>query len=132
MNINYDLVKNDGCYELDDCFLWYKDDKLHRDDGPAYYSKINKNKEWYKNGKKHREDGPAIIKGNYKVWLINGELHREDGPAIINGDYKTWYINDIIRNKDWVEKYLKIRKKHLLLGIIVSDKWKIREIILRW
>jgi hypothetical protein len=63
-------------------------------------------------------------------WWINGELHREDGPAYIFGDYKNWYINDIERDKEWVEKYLKIRKKYLLLGFMVSDKWKIREIIL--
>jgi hypothetical protein len=59
-------------------------------------------------------------------------MHREDGPAVINGYRKVWYINDIQRDKKWVEKYLKIRKKHLLLGVMVSDYWKIREIILRW
>jgi hypothetical protein len=92
--------------------------------------------EEYKNkkGEYHRVDGPAFISANgtYKEWRINDELHREDGPAFIYGDYKIYFINGIIRNKDWVKKYLKIRKKHLLLGVIVSDYWKIREIILRW
>lgn len=38
---------------------------------------------YYKNGKIHREDGPAIewINGN-KHWLLSDRLHRTDGPAI--------------------------------------------------
>jgi len=44
-------------------------------------------KEWYRNGKLHREDGPAI-EYNYgtKYWYRNGKLHREDGPAIEDSD----------------------------------------------
>ena len=44
---------------------------------------------WYKDGKLHREDGPAVKWTNgSKFWYKDGKLHREDGPAIeyINGD----------------------------------------------
>jgi hypothetical protein len=51
---------------------------------------------WYKDGKIHREDGPAIIYSDgTHFWYKDGKRHREDGPAIIrpNG-YQSWYIND--------------------------------------
>lgn len=76
--------------------IWYKDDQVHREDGPAVL-KINGIQQWYKNGKLHNENGPATITGNQdgaQRWYINGELHREDGPAIKleNGETR-WYIN---------------------------------------
>ena len=50
---------------------------------------------WYLNDKLHREDGPAYEDANgYKYWYINNKLHREDGPAVEGTDgYKEWYIN---------------------------------------
>ena len=127
-----------GQYHLDDgpayiygeCKIWFINGKKHREDGPAV---INGDKKvWYINDERHRIDGPAYIDENIKFWYINGKRHREDGPAYIYGECKIWFINGIERDKEWVDKYLKIRKKHLLLGVIVSDYWKIREIILRW
>ena len=39
-------------------------------------------KHWYKNNKLHRLDGPAVECGNgTKHWYQNGERHRLDGPA---------------------------------------------------
>jgi|SRR5690606_25391203 len=39
---------------------WYNsDNKIHRDDGPAYVHS-NGYKSWWKNGKRHRDDGPAV------------------------------------------------------------------------
>ena len=74
----------------------YKNNKLHRDDGPAViYS--DGSKEWYKNGKLHRDNGPAIMNNNgYIAWYKNNKLHRDDGPAIIitNGS-KIWYKNGV-------------------------------------
>jgi hypothetical protein len=112
----------------------YKNEKgeYHCIDGPAYINTDGIYKEWRINGKLHREDGPAIIDSDCKEWYINGKKHREDGPAYISSNCKEWYINGIIRNKEWVEKYLKIKNNHMILGVIVSDYWKIREIILRW
>jgi len=38
---------------------------------------------WYKNGKLHREDGPAVNGPFLEKWYNNGKLHREDGPAVV-------------------------------------------------
>ena len=45
--------------------------------------KITRDKaEWYRNGKLHREDGPAFERSDgYRAWYRNGQLHREDVPA---------------------------------------------------
>jgi hypothetical protein len=127
--------------------IWYINGKRHCEDGPAFiYRDL---KAWYINDKRHREDGPAFIFRDRKEWWIHGKLHREDGPAVINGDLKDWWyiielnikikkdcelwwINNIERNEEWVKKYLKIKNKHMIAGIGVSDYWKIREVILRW
>lgn len=55
---------------------WYRDDVLHRDDGPAIEYK-NGDGEWYQNGKRHREDGPAMDISNHKEWWINGVEYTE-------------------------------------------------------
>jgi hypothetical protein len=53
--------------------LWYLNDKLHREDGPAF-EYTNGSKCWYLNGKYHREDGPAIECANGdKFWYVDGE-----------------------------------------------------------
>lgn len=73
---------------------WYKNGKLHREDGPAVI--INNDKYWYKNGRKHRLNDPAIELANgNKYWYKNGKLHKEDGPAKIidDGAQKQWYVN---------------------------------------
>jgi len=63
-------------------YHFFKNGKLHREDGPAIEF-ANGNKYWWIDGKRHREDGPAIEYNNgNKEWWINGKLHREDGPAV--------------------------------------------------
>jgi hypothetical protein len=55
---------------------WYKDFKLHREDGPAVLYP-NGYESWYLNGKQHRIDGPARIWDNDRCppeWYINGEF----------------------------------------------------------
>jgi hypothetical protein len=119
---------------------WYKNGLIHREnDEPAYIFKRNnifERLEWYKNGFRHRENDFAFIDNikKLKIWYKKGARHREDGPAYIDeiDGFYGWFINDIGRDDEWVEKYLKIKNNHTLLGVIVSDKWKIREIILRW
>jgi hypothetical protein len=73
---------------------WYKDDKLHREDGPAVLYP-NGNKQYYRNGLLHRDDGPATIEDYEYKWYIHGKLHREDGPAVIhaNGE-QDWCLNN--------------------------------------
>ena len=74
---------------------WYRDDKRHREDGPAI-EWVDGDKYWYRDGKLHREDGPAVeCADGYKSWYRDGELHREDGPAIEwASGYKEWYLDD--------------------------------------
>ena len=57
---------------------WYLNDKLHREDGPAYED-ADGTKEWWLNGKWHREDGPAVERvGGSKYWFLHGEgIHPE-------------------------------------------------------
>lgn len=69
--------------------------------------------EWYRDGKLHREDGPAIewFTGG-KVWYQNGLRHREDGPAIEYHDgEKQWYLNGNEISEDEFNQWL--AKKHL-------------------
>ena len=52
-------------------------------------------KVWYKDDKAHREGGPAIELANGdKIWKKDGKIHRVGGPAIeyVNGK-KHWYID---------------------------------------
>ena len=74
---------------------FYKDGKLHREDGPAVVW-IDGYKAWYLKGERHRTDGPAIIEADgSKFWCLNGKRHREDGPAIIWADgSEEWYFKD--------------------------------------
>jgi hypothetical protein len=42
--------------------------------------------DWYKDGKLHRDDGPAtVISDGYKAWYWKGFFHRTNGPARIWG-----------------------------------------------
>lgn len=75
--------------------IWYFDDQLHRENGPAFESKTYK--AWYKNGQRHREDGPAVV---YPDGLIeyyqNNKKHRLDGPAVIYPDgYIEFWLNNV-------------------------------------
>jgi hypothetical protein len=54
--------------------LYFVNDLLHRDDGPAFESGSRNSKEWYQHGLLHRLDGPAIewYFGD-KVWFFHGK-----------------------------------------------------------
>ena len=77
--------------------FWYKNDRWHREDGPAVILASGE-KGWWLNGERHREDGPAVecVDGD-TMWFRHGRLHREDGPAVEatrNDGFKikTYYI----------------------------------------
>lgn len=99
-NSNGQIHRVDGpayIYEVDNKILsqaWYKNNKLHRENGPAIeYS--DGNKSWYKNNRLHREDGPAIeYKDGSKHWYYNNLIHRDDGPAIEWADGNKQWWND--------------------------------------
>ena len=52
---------------------------------------------WYRDGKLHREDGPAIEwPDGTKHWYRDDKLHREDGPAVEWADgAKEWYRDGV-------------------------------------
>jgi hypothetical protein len=83
---------------------WYKNDLLHREDGPAAIDS-NGAEYWFFEGKRHRIDGPAVTcPDGYKAWWIEGKKHRADGPAIIypNGDER-WCLNgNCLTHKKWL------------------------------
>jgi len=100
---------------------FYKNDLLHRDDGPAYIYYDDDGQiiyeEYYQNGKYHRsDDKPAIIvyfeTGSIHSvkYLQKGKLHRtDDKPAMIvyskSGNIVT-------------EKYYRYHKLHRVLSIV--------------
>lgn len=107
-------IKN-GRYEENGDIIYYKNNKIHRDDDlPAIIQKdgslqwwingyphrennpaeirIDGTKYWYNHGQKHRIGGPAVERSDgTKVWRQYNELHRLDGPAYESLDYKSWY-----------------------------------------
>ena len=88
----------------DNC--WYKNNLLHREDGPANIGEDG-SESWYFEGFRHREGGPAFTTpSGYKSWWFMGKRHRFDGPAIIapNGS-KKWFLHDESLSKEqWWEK----------------------------
>jgi hypothetical protein len=71
-------MKNGLIIKCDGIKKYYKDDKLHREDGPAV-EYVNGTKDWYIDGKLHREDGPAVEwSDGYKEWWLNGTYHSEN------------------------------------------------------
>jgi hypothetical protein len=86
-------------------------------------------KVWYKNGKLHREDGPAIEWAHgTKEWYLNGKLHREDGPAVEYADgWKWWYLND---EKLTEEEFNRIIEEAEQLPVelkLTDPRWWVRE-----
>jgi hypothetical protein len=81
--------------------FYYKNDKFHREDGPAIQY-VDSGEEWHYEGKAHRIGGPAITRITHdkdcyirsstkncncspnmtKEWWVHDKLHREDGPAV--------------------------------------------------
>src|ERR1017187_7779284 len=81
---------------------YYKDGKLHKEDGPAVEFS-NGSKKWYRDGLLHNDHGPAVEwVGIGKEWWINGELHRDNNmPAIEDDDGgKSWFIHNKLHRLD--------------------------------
>lgn len=153
--LNYIRIKNiqiQWDYKPYPIYIYYKNNKIHREDGPAVESQ-NGSKEWHIEGKLHskqisdncggyvkyylkdeeghREDGPAIESSDgTKIWLNNGLLHREDVAAKewANGD-KEWWLNGKLHREDGPAidmpiKYNTIKQSNFCYGKIyhVEDK----------
>lgn len=61
---------------------YYKEKKLHREDGPAV-EYDNGDHEWWVNGKLHRLDGPAVeyADGGHE-WWVYGKLQRASATEL--------------------------------------------------
>ncbi len=70
-----------------------------------------KTKRWYKDDILHREDGPAFENSAAKIWIQHGASHRLDGPASewYNGN-KYWYLNGIQIDCKTNEEFLRLVK----------------------
>ncbi len=71
-------MKNGKHIDPDGTQIWYKDGKLHGEDGPAYIHPDGTQR-WYKDGELHREDGPAVIyPDGTQIWYINNKDITDD------------------------------------------------------
>jgi hypothetical protein len=63
----------------------------------GYIKYKNGEQEWWKNGKLHREDGPArIYQDGSQEWYLRGKRHRLNGPAVICEDgTEEWWVDDL-------------------------------------
>lgn len=94
-----------GKYREHETFKWYKDGKLHREDGPAVIWDSG-HKEWYQNGVLHREDGPAFEgKNGTQSWYLKGVQYTEE-------EFKNWDKRNLISNWkldiSWLNSYIEL------------------------
>ena len=83
---------------------WYKDSKLHRDNGPAV-EWVNGDRWWCKDSKLHREDGPAIeyANGNHWRYKTNGILHGNDHADELLDSLRWWYHDREYSFEEWCQ-----------------------------
>jgi hypothetical protein len=79
-------------------------------------------KRYYKNNKLHRIDGPAIERADgTKHWWINGKRHRLDGPAVENsGGTKEWWIDSQSYSEEEYPHAVSSYKSRVLSQILAS------------
>ena len=78
------------------------------------------NRRWYKNGKLHREDGPAVEWAGSKYWYKDDKLHRENGPACeyASGSKYWWYFGHKAKSE---EQFYDLRWR---TEILLKEKFK--------
>ena len=106
---------------------------------------INKygSKIYYKNNMMHREDGPAIVYEDGKsVYYINDIRHREDGPAVIypDGGVEYWINGELVdayhpdfgrfepKSREEALKWLNSKKRPYFRELYLADidaKWPV-------
>jgi len=86
---------------------WFKNDFLHREDGPAV-EWVDGTKFWYQNDFLHRLDGPAIIKdnGEKKYSILNQELTKEEFDIF----RYLWNNTNYERTNNLIEIFVKLAK----------------------
>lgn len=65
-------------HNYDGMTIYYRFGHMHRDEGPAYYDHIVKQKIWYQYGKIHRVDGPALIQGDEEFFYWHDTIMEFD------------------------------------------------------
>lgn len=89
---------------------YYRNDKLHRNNGPAIEHAFDRRKEWFLNEKLHRVDGPAYESDCEKSWYTDGKLHRIGGPAVV---YKSCFA------PSWIDSYTSVSEN----GTLFEQWW---------
>lgn len=125
-------MKNGKVIDNHGNIFYYKNDKLHRTDGPAVIK--DRDESWFINGRLHRSDGPAIIRkddqgGGQEEWWLSGKRHRSNGPAVItfykNALAYRYFINDQLHREDGpaaTSLFDKNGENYYLRNIILSKK----------
>jgi len=132
---------------------WFKDDQLHREDGPAVED-ADDTKYWFQNGRLHREDGPAVeYAGGVTRWYFKGifvgfgdkpdptlwerltSVEANGGPllngcVVDSGGTKHWYKDDLLHREDGPAVELTSGRKdwHLngeFLGLGATGFWEL-------
>jgi len=64
-----------GCLiDKDNYIVWYKNGKMHREDGPAF-EYVNGDKEWWLNGDAYREQEHKIATRKIKLERVLKNIH---------------------------------------------------------
>ena len=124
-------MKN-GNYKEDDKIVWYKDDKIHREDGPAIEYN-NGCKEWWFNGNQTLEaniyeftsaSGRYVLEDKTIMYFKEGLAHNENGPAIEGEDFKEWWINGKKLTEQEFKEYIVKKNLHEKLQSNLEPKNK--------
>lgn len=78
-------MKNGKYIDSDGTEKWYKDDVLHREEGPAVIGDNGTSLIWFQNGQMHRDNGPAMelsrelngVTTKGQKWFLNGQEKTE-------------------------------------------------------
>ena len=78
--------------------LSYNNMLMSRIDGPANINLVKGERYWYKEGKLHRDDGPAIERPNgERYWYLNGIHIKKDNFDYIVKGLKNKLMNKLMR-----------------------------------
>lgn len=118
-------IKN-GRYEENGDIIYYKNNKIHRDDDlPAIIQKDG-SLQWWINGYPHRENNPAEIRiDGTKYWYNHGQKHRIGGPAVEHVDgKKEWWIEGKEYSEEEFNHIIEKRNLNKRLNVSLEIKQK--------
>jgi hypothetical protein len=74
---------------------------------------------WFKNNRLHREDGPAVVfvKSGYWAWYFEGWRHRLDGSAVrLENGREQWWVNGEALDCQTQEEFERLMKLRAFWG----------------